>query len=295
MSKLRQAFLIACGLTAFVAAVVLFSLGDRRGAVAGAAVAASSLIFFGRATRSSPLHWLVIGLLVGAFLMLGLPMMVIIGAAFALFILQLVANVVVARHVGRITLERLAAPAVMEGAEERVRQFSTAGFRVIGGYRFYTRGHLVILTAMIGPERDRLAMVTDRVWQAVSRFGTRSLLTTNSAMSPLPADILRQQVADGGPPEIVRAHNAALTLVERHAGRPEVFASDADALDAVQEVEERALAFIRGATLKTALRMETTGASRAQVLRDDSHSLYRITAWLGAEALPLTEARSDGP
>jgi hypothetical protein len=60
-------------------------------------------------------------------------------------------------------------------------------------------------------------------------------------------------------------------------------------------MEERALAFMRGATLKTALQMETAGASRAQVLGDDSQSLHRINAWLGAEDLTLTEAQSDGP
>lgn len=282
MSKARRAWLIACGLAAFVAAVVLLSLGDRRGAIAGAAVAASSLIFFGRATRSSPRHWLVIGLLAGAFLMLGLPLMVVVGAAIALFILQLVANVVVARTVGRITLAPLADPAVMTGAEELVRQLSSEGFRLIGGYRFHTGGKPVILSVMIGPERDRLAVVTHKVWQAVSRFGTRSLLTTNSALSPLPADVLRQHVVDGGPPEIVRAHDAALTLLGRHSHRPDVFADDTAALEAVQLMEERALAFIRGAPLKTALQMETAGASRAQLLRDDPHSLNRINAWRGA-------------
>jgi hypothetical protein len=282
MSKLQRAFLIASGIAAFVAAIVLLSVGDRRGAIAGAAVAAGSLVLFGRATRSSPWQWLVVGLIAGAFLILGLPLMVIVGAAVALFVLQLVANVLVARKVGRIELETLADPAVMAGAEELVRQFLADRFRLIGGYRFSTAGRLVILTVMIGPERDRLAVVTDRVWQTVSRFGTRSLLTTNSALAPVPPEVLRQQVVDGGPPEVARAHNAALALLARHSHEPHVFDTDAEALESVRQMEERALAFIRRASLTAALQMETAGASRAQLLRDDSHSLTRINAWLGA-------------
>jgi hypothetical protein len=282
MLKLQRAFLGASGLVALVAAGVLFHLGDIRGSIAAAAVAASCLMFLGRETLQSPLHRLVIGLLAGGFLMLGLPISVILGAVIALVSLQLVANVVVARHLGGVTLERLADPAVMAGAEELVRQFFTEGFRMIGSYRVHTHGRLVILTVMIGAERDRLAVVTDKVWQTVSLFGSRSLLTTNSALSPLPSNILRQQVVDGRPPAIIRAHDAALTLLGRHSHRPYVFASDHEALEALQEMEERALAFVRGASLTTGLPTPADRTTRAQLLRDDSHSLTRINAWLGA-------------
>src|SRR5688500_13025026 len=105
---------------------------------------------------------------------------------------------------------------------------------------------------MIGPERDRLAVVTERVWQAVSRFGARSLLTANSALSPLPVNVLRQQVVDGGPSAIVRAHDAALTLLGRHSHRPDVFATDDEALDAVQQMEQRAIAFMRNSSITNA-------------------------------------------
>ena len=98
----------------------------------------------------------------------------------------------------------------------------------------------------------------------------------------MPPEVLRQQVVDGGPPEIARAHDAALTLLARHSHKPHVFATDAEALESVRQMEEHALAFIRRASLTTALQMETAGASRAQLLRDDSHSLTRINAWLGA-------------
>jgi hypothetical protein len=57
-------------------------------------------------------------------------------------------------------------------------------------------------------------------WQVVSRFGARSLVTSNSSVVPLPAEVLRQQVAGGRPAEIIRAHDAALTLLSGRAVRP---------------------------------------------------------------------------
>ena len=109
----------------------------------------------------------------------------------------------------------------------------------------------------------------------------RSIITTNSAVSPLPADVLRQHVADG-PAALVRAHDAALTLLARRSIRPDVFANDTEALEAVREMEERALAFIGHVSLRTVLRMETEGASHAGLLGDDARSLSRIDAWMEA-------------
>ena len=94
----------------------------------------------------------------------------------------------------------------------------------------------------------------------------------------MPADILRQHV-DGGPIDLVRTHGTALTLLERHSIRPDVFASDTEALHAVREMEERALAFVRNVSLRTALRMETEGASPTRLLDDDPQSLSRLNTW----------------
>ena len=62
--------------------------------------------------------------------------------------------------------------------------------------------------------------------------------------------------------------------------RPDVFANDADALEAVREMEVRALAFIGDTSLRKALRMETEGASHAAPLGDDARSLSRIDSWM---------------
>ena len=137
------------------------------------------------------------------------------------------------------------------------------------------------MTVMAGPQSDRLAVVTDKVLQITSRFGSRSLVTTNSAVAPVPADILRQHV-DGGPGDLVRAHGAAVTLLDRHSIHPDVFASDTEALQAVRGMEERALALIKRVSLQTAWRMATEGAAPTRLLGDDPQSLNRINAWIGA-------------
>ena len=263
----------------------LLFLGDTRGSVAAAIVTASIMTFLGLRTSDPNLprrYWLGLGLLGGAMVILGFPFGVVAGSLILLFALQWLLTFVVARKVSRITLESLEQPAVMPGAEELVQQFAAEGFRVLGAYRFETGGRLVVLTVMLGPQPDRLAVVTDKVWQVTSRFGRRSLLTTNRAVAPLPADVLRQQVAGGFPAELVRAHDTALTLLHDHSRRPDLFASDAEALHAVREMEERALAFIGKVALKTAWRIQTAPASHARLLSSDAHSLSRINAWISA-------------
>ena len=272
---------LAGGLAALAAAGMLLYLGDTRGSIAAVIIAASALIFW-RARSGDPRlrrrYWLGIGLLGTAAAILGFSIGIVAGSLAGLFVLQFLLNVAVARKVGRITLEPLDQPLVMAGAEGFVQQFSAEGFRTCGSYRFRSAGKTVVITVMAGPERDRLAVVTDKVLQITSRFGRRSVVTTNSAVAPIPAEILRQHV-DGGPIDLVRAHGAALTLLEHHSIRPDVFASDTEALHAVREMEERALAFIRNVPLRTALRMTTEGAPPDRLLNDDPHSLSRINSW----------------
>ena len=270
------------GVAALVASAMLLYLGDTRGSVAAVVVAASALISW-RTRAGDPRlrrrYWLGLGLVGIAMVILGFPIGVVAGSLAALFVLQLLLNAVVARKVGRITLEPLDRPLVMAGAEDFVQQFSAEDFRPCGGYRFRTAGKTVVMTVMAGPQSDRLAVITDKVLQISSRFGSRSLVTTNSAAAPVPADILRQHVG-GGPVDLVRAHAAALALLDRHSIRPDVFASDAAALHAVREMEERALAFIGKASLRTALRMAAEGASSTRLLGDDAQSLSRINSWI---------------
>ena len=278
-------FLVACVVTALVASGTLVYLGDTRGALAAIVVAASALILLGARSgdpRFRQRYWLGLGLLGGGLAILGFPISIVAASLAGLFVLQLLVNTFVARKIGQITLEHLDDPDVMPGAAQFVQEFSAESFRVCGSYRFHIGGRRVVLTVMAGPHNDRLAVVTDKVLQVSSRFGRRTVITTNSAASPLPADVLRQHVA-GGPVELVRAHGAALTLLSRRSIRPDVFANDTEALQAVREMEERALAFIGNVSLRNAVRMETEGASHARPLGDDARSQSRITSWMEAQ------------
>src|SRR5687767_1218808 len=193
-------FLAACGLIALAASGTLLYLGDTRGSIAAAVVAASAMIFLGARSgdpRFRRRYWLGLMLLGGGLVILGFPIGLVAASLAGLFVLQLLLNAFVARKIGQITFERLDHPDVMPGAQEFVDQFAAEGFRLCGSYRFQICGRAVVLTVMAGPRNDQLAVVTDKVLQISSRFGGRSLLTTNSAVAPLPADILRQHVADG--------------------------------------------------------------------------------------------------
>ena len=271
-----------CSVAAGVASAALLFLGDVRGSVAAILVVASALTWLIGRLGASQRSILGIALLGAAFALLGFPIALVVGAAVVLFVAPLLARVIAVRQVGRITLEQLPQPAVMPGADVFVRLFAAEGFRVIGAFRFRTAGREVILTVLAGSENDRIAVVTDKVLQVVSRFGTRTLLTTNSAVAPVRGDVLRQHV-DGGPPELSRAHDTALRVVARQVQPPDVFINDGDVMDAVRQMEERALAFIRDAPFRSALRIETAAAP-ADALGDDPHSLDRIRAWLAAES-----------
>ena len=280
--NLFRVFLSASAIAALVASGVLLFLGDVRGAVAAAVVAASALIMSTARTtfRSPRLTWLGLGLLGSGLLILGFQIGTVVSWLAGLFVLQLIANAFFARRIGRITFERLDESFVMPGAEALVQEFSEEGFRVIGGYGCHISGKRVLLTVMIGPDRDRLVVVTDRVWYVVSRFGARTLVSGTSGVAPVPPALLRQVITGGRPAELVRAHEAAMTIVSGHSLRPDVFDTDDEALDAVRMHEERAIAFIGQASLRSAVRMET--ARPVGLLLSDPDHHNRVEAWIRA-------------
>ena len=283
MPNIDRAFVVAFGL-AVAASGILWVLGDTRGSVAAGVVAASVVVLLGGrniAGGSPVMYWLGFGLLASSFLILGFPLVVIAGSLMALFALHVGVNVVSARRIGRLALEPLTHPAVMEGAEDAVQEFCGAGFRAVGAFRCRIAGRPITLTVMIAPERMRLAVITDKVWQVVSRFGGRSLVTSNSGMAPLPRAVLRQHLGGARPAELIRAHATALALLDRRSIRPDTFASDTDALDAVHGLETSTLGFIRKASLMAALRMAAQPGRRSQVLEENGGAQDLIDAWLG--------------
>ena len=281
--NLVRMFFVGCAVAALVASGVLLALGDGRGAAAAAVVAASALTFRGTsrtAFRSPRLTWLGFALLGGGLVILGFPIGMVVSGVAGLFILQVLANAFAAHRIRGITFERLDHSSVMPGAERLAQEFSVAGFTVIGGYRFFIGGKQVVLTVMIGPGRDRLAVVTDLVQYVVSRFGTRTLVTASSGLAPVPPDVLRQQIAGGSPTELVRAHDGALTVVSGRSLSPDMFATDDDALEAVRQHEEHAIEFIGGASLTAAVRIEAR--PDGAVLSDDPNHPNRLNRWLDA-------------
>lgn len=293
MFKVYAAYLLACGLAALGAFGVLMYIGDTRGAIAAAIVAASALMLLGVRRFAPPpprRHWVALALIGVATMILGFPVAMVAGSLVALVVLQLLVNAVAAHRIGAITLAPHDHPAVMPGAEGFLQQFAAEGFRVVGSYGFRIGGKLVVMTAMLGPRRDRVAVVTDKVLNVSSRFGRRVLLTTNSAIAPLPAEVLRQHIGGASPVQLTRAHDAALTLldgqrlIEGRPCRPDVFESDTQALHAVREMEERALAVVGRGPLRTAVQIEMKRPSESRVLGSDADSLRRIDAWIRESA-----------
>jgi hypothetical protein len=265
------------------AAPVLMYMGDTRGAAGavsiglGAALVRVSVASYPSAFPAG--SWLSLALLGIGLALLGFPVLIVAAGWLALFVVQLMANVSLVRRIRKFTVEPRPA-GVMLGAEDLVRQFSAEGFRIIGAH--CATGQAAIVTVMIGPGSDQLALVTDRVWEVISWFGGRPLVTINSGIAPMPPDVLRQQIAGGAPRQIVRAHGAALTLLERRALRPDVFTVEGDALEAVLALERRVLDVIATATLRTAVRIEMRIPYHTRPLADDPASQDRITAWLAA-------------
>ncbi len=167
----------------------------------------------------------------------------------------------------------------MPGAEAYISDFETAGFRRVGGYRWALRGRLVISTVLAPAALDRYAIATDRVLEVASRFGGRSLITTNSGRAPTPAEVLRQ-VVPGGPADLVLAHERALDQLAGRGLRPDRFAGDAELLRYVREVEERALrGGVKVSFMALLLRGAKSGESDRE-LGDDVESEGCVDAWL---------------
>ena len=174
---------------------------------------------------------------------------------------------------------------VMPGAEGYRDGFEMAGFRRVGGFRWALRGRLVIESVLASAGRDRYAIVTDRVLEVGSRFGDRTLITTNSGRAPTGPDTLRQVVPSASPADLVSAHESALDQLDVRGLRPDRFLDDDDLLRFVRAAEERALRTTKVPGLATLVARELTAGDRDRLLGDDEESRRRINAWLGVEAV----------
>lgn len=173
------------------------------------------------------------------------------------------------------TVVETAADAVGEGAEDFVGQFVQLGYRQVGALTFRTQGHEIVESIMIGPEGDRYAMVTDAILAITSRFGSRSLVTRNSALSRMAPEMLDNPLQGGSPAELDTCHSEALALLAPHI-RPEVV--DAKAVTALAIIDEkRSIDWLR--SLRTHLL--PGGGAGGGPLASHPSAEQLIDGWLG--------------
>lgn len=122
--------------------------------------------------------------------------------------------------------------AVGAGTEEFIMEFERLGYRQVGALTSPVGGHELVISLMAGSGNDRYASVTDAVVTVTSTFGSRSLVTRNSARSRMPPAVLDNPLRGASPAELDATHSQALALITPHA-RP-------DQLDA-ETITSRAL------------------------------------------------------
>lgn len=166
--------------------------------------------------------------------------------------------------------------AVGVGAEGFVEEFVRLGYRQVGAFTFRTQGHEIVESIMIGPAGDRYALVTDAILAITSRFGSRSLVTRNSALSRMPPDMLDNPLQGGSPHELDACHSEALALLAPHAEAERIDAKAVTAL-AIDD-EKRSIDWAR--SLRTHL--QPGGGAGHGPLASHPSAQQLITGWLTA-------------
>lgn len=110
--------------------------------------------------------------------------------------------------------------AVGAGAEEFIVEFVRLGYEQVGALTSPVGGHELVISLMAGPDGDRYASVTDAVVTVTSIFGSRSLVTRNSARSRMPPGMLDNPLRGADPEELDAVHSEAIALIAPYA-RPE--------------------------------------------------------------------------
>lgn len=126
--------------------------------------------------------------------------------------------------------------AVGAGAEEFIVEFERLGYSQVGALTSPVGGHELVISLMAGNDNDRYASVTDAVVTITSTFGSRSLVTRNSARSRMPPGMLDNPLRGAGPEELDAIHSEALALIAPFA-RPDPL--DAETITCRALVSER--------------------------------------------------------
>jgi hypothetical protein len=280
-------FLIAGGAIVIAGAVLGVALGDARFALSSAIVGAGALLLgtwaWRRPTPAPAREWVALGLIAAGLLVAGQVVPAILFLVVA-FLLAVGSSRLVMRRISPSEFERVGPYEVMRGAETVVAEFEAAGFHRVGGYRGRIPVYRKVITATVleGTSDDSFAVVTDRVWEVVSRFGGRWLVTTSAGLAPLPGHILRQALAGARPADLLEAHRGAVELLARRGLEADRLVGEA-ALDAARALEEDAARFISSAPLKRFVAIEARRGSEDPPLGDDGRSSRRIDVWLDSQ------------
>jgi hypothetical protein len=276
------------GVLAAAAAGLLAWLGDGRGAAAAVMIAVAAFGFRGPGGNpraiSARRWWLLSAVFAAGVAVLiwsSVPLVILV----ALFIAKVLVNLRLLRNLGRMTVEPQPGVETMPGAVPLAQEFTAAGFEAIGSHRCRPAGLTISVTVMLGSQRDRVALVTDRVWQVASRFGRRWLVTSNSGLSPLPADVMRQEIPEGRPHALVQAHDAALDVLRARGLQPDQLRDPTDALEAARDLERHAIAFLRHCSLQTAVGIEMSTRPSGPPLDSGNSASARIDAWMQSSAV----------
>ena len=208
--------------------------------------------------------------LLAALVLVGLA--VVVGVTLALTMRML-------RELGSIAVEPAGNDEVMADSVASVAEYEDAGFRRAGAYASNIPANRIIVVVLAGPDGDRLALVTGKVRQVVSRFGDRLLVTTNVLSIPVPRYVLRQRPYYGT--RLLDAHHAAIEILERRGLVPDVFATDDEVVETARLLESRTCRFLAEASPRELLRLLPRGR-HGRPIEDDRRTRRRIDAWLAA-------------
>jgi hypothetical protein len=285
--SVTRAALVFFGVTLFALAVGFAALGEPRFALSCALLSAGALLMatwaWGYPTAFPVRQWVALGILAVGLVVAGLVWVAVAFVA-VLVLINLASSGLVLRRLERVEFEETGADAVTAAARPVVVEFESEGFQRVGGYRARIPLIRKVVTAMVlrSSEGDCFAVVTDRVWEVVSRYGSRWLITTSSGLVPLPGHMLRQALPRGRPADLVQAHRDGVSVLEGRGLEADQLADD-DVLGAARALEGQAVAHAAQAPLRRAASIETRRASDDPTLAGDDNSPRRIDDWLAAD------------
>lgn len=111
--------------------------------------------------------------------------------------------------------------AVGRNAERSVDEFSRNGFEQVAAISFSVGPIDVIESLSLSPDSNSYGVATDAILNVVSLFSDgKSLVTRNSARTPLPDWVLVDSVSGGTVTALVESHERALAAVAQYGHHP---------------------------------------------------------------------------